>query len=130
MSWDRAAAAKALAACLTHAVQEVGEAIAIFDKPPPSLNPPALVVGRPLQVQFSAYTISIDEAELPVSAVVGVDEDDRAAELLDIARLAVADRTLGGVVQVCYPALERNWRNLNVAGTDLLAADVVFTIQM
>jgi hypothetical protein len=130
MSWDRAAAAKALAAELGTAVAAAGETVTVFDKPPATLNPPAIVVGRPVNVDFSTVAPGIDTAQLPVACVGPVDGEDRVSELIALVRGAVFDSSLGGAVQVAFATAERNWRQINVAGADLLSAEVIYTIQM
>jgi hypothetical protein len=130
VTWNRASAARALADVLEQAALAAGDNATIFDKPPLTLNPPAIVVGRPASVNYQQYAFGIDEVELPVTVVAALDGDDRASELIDLVRTAILDPSLGGVVQGATPTTERNWRTLNVAGTDLLVADVMFTISM
>lgn len=131
MTWDRAAAAKALAAKIGDAVTAAEDTATVFDRPPLTINPPAIVVGRPTEVRYAAFASGIDEATLPVACVGPLDGEDRVAQLVALVRGALAPSDqLGGVVQVAYVTGERNWRNLNVAGTDLLAVDVFFTIDM
>jgi hypothetical protein len=130
VSWDRDPAAKALAAALTDVVAAQQLAVTVFDRPPPSLNPPALVVAWPIEVRFSAAAFGIDEVTLPVLCVGPVDGEDTVAELIAVVRDAELDPSLGGAVQIAYPSMERNWRQINVAGVDLLSAEVTYTIQM
>jgi len=131
MTWQRAPAAAALVGKLSAAVAAGTLPVTVFDKPPATLNAPALVVGRPLEVRYATAAFGIDEAELPVVVVAGADGDDMLDSLITTVREAVApDPTLGGVVQSAIVSLERNWRNLTVAGADVLTADVLLTIQM
>jgi hypothetical protein len=51
--------------------------------------------------------------------------------MIRAVRAAVnADITLGGVVACVTATVERNWRNLNVAGIDVLQAELQLTVQM
>lgn len=129
MSWDRAAAAKALAAELAAVLADVGDPATVYDRPPGTINPPAVVVGRPTEVRFSVIAPGIDEVLLPVLCVGPLDGDDRVADLIAAVRL-IDNTNLDGVVQIAYPTTERNWRQVNVAGADLLSAEVTFTVQM
>jgi hypothetical protein len=130
VSWDRSLVGPALAQVLTDAVVAAGETITVFEKPPGTLNPPAFVVARPTTVRYATFAFGVDDVELPVLCVGPLDGDDRVAELIAFARAAISEPTLGGVVQICYPTGERNWRAVNIAGTDLLSAELVFSIQM
>jgi hypothetical protein len=53
-----------------------------------------------------------------------------AGLIAQVRSAVMADDTLGGAVQRAWPALERNWRPLKVAGADLLAADLVLQVYM
>ena len=130
MTWDRATAAKALAAELEAAVAAAGETVTVFDRPPATVNPPAIVVGRPTEVAYAQFAFGVDEATLPVLCVGPVDGEDRVTELIELVRGAISEPTLGGVVQNAWASAERNWRQINVAGADLLQAEVTFTIAM
>jgi hypothetical protein len=130
MTWDRSVAAPALAQALTDAATASGELATAFANPPTTLNPPALVVAYPISVRFAATAFSIDEVQLPVICFGQIDGPDVVSRLVTFCREAVFDTQLGGAVQTCYATEERNWRPVNVAGTDLLTAEVVFTIQM
>jgi hypothetical protein len=128
VTWDHVPAAQGLAAVLKAALDPD---VAVFDHPPRSLNAPAAVVGRPLEVRYSVAALSIDEADVPVVGVHGFDRDVELAELLVQIRAAVeGDFTLGGAVQRATPSLQRNWRQATVSGVPLLAADLVVTITM
>jgi hypothetical protein len=138
VSWDRSVAAPALAAAITAAAGTVTDpdtelevpALRVFDKPPGTINPPSVVVGRPTEVRYAAIAFGIDDVVLPVLVVGAVDGEDTIASIITVVRGAVTDVQLGGAVQVCYPLFERNWRQVNVAGVDLLSAEVTFSIQM
>jgi hypothetical protein len=134
MSWDRATAAKALANELANAPLvnplSTSAPATIFEQPPGTVNPPAIVIGWPIEVNFSVIAPGIDQATLPVACVGPFDGSDLVAELVANVRAGVVDSTLGGAVQICYPTAERNWGQINVAGTDLFRAEVIFTIQM
>jgi hypothetical protein len=128
MSWSRADAAAALTAVLQTAM---GETVFVYPKPPGTVNPPAVIVGRPSEVRYSTVAFGIDEATLPVTCVGPVDGDDAVDQLVGAVRAALLpDPSLGGVVQACWPADERAWRQASVAGVDVLLADVNLTIQM
>ena len=127
MSWSRAAAAEAVA----HAIGVAcGETVTVFAKPPQTLNPPAIVVGRPVEVRYSDFALAVDDAELPVVCVGAADGDDTVDQLVALVRSSFPDPTLGGAVASCTTSLERNWRNVNIAGIDLLQAEVVLAIRM
>jgi hypothetical protein len=131
MSWQRAPVAKALVIAMTVAAEAAADPVAVFDRQPTTLNPPALVVGRPVEVRFSAFAYGIDEADLPVHAVGPADGDDRVSDLIGLCRQAVADDpTLGGTVTSCVASFERNWRWQTLGGVDLTVADVVLTVTM
>ena len=128
MTWNRSAAAAGLEATLQAVL---GETVWVFQKPPQTLNPPAVVIGRPTQVDYSMVAFSIDQATLPVICLGPVDGEDTVDELITAVRDAVgADITLGGAVQHCAATREQNWRLVNVAGADLLQAEVQLTIRM
>jgi hypothetical protein len=128
MSWSRAVATTALVEVLQVAM---GETAAVFAKPPQTINPPAVVVSRPSDVTYATASFSIDAATLPVMCFGPADGEDVVDALLGQLRQAVdANASLNGAVQVCYAQGERGWRNLNVAGIDLLVAETVLVIQM
>jgi len=128
MAWDRAVCVAALAAAID---VTSGQTVFVFDKPPQTLNAPAVVVGRPTEVLYATAAFAVDEATLPVLCVGAADGDDTVADLIGTVRAAVAkDARLGGAVQSCVAAAERNWRNVVVAGVDLLQAEVTLTVQM
>jgi hypothetical protein len=127
--WTRAVVADALATLVASFAGEAGVAATVFAKPPGTLNPPAIVVGRPRMVRYGTAALSIDEVELPVACIGALDGDDVVDTLAGVVRDAVrADPTVGGTVQVAYPYEQAQWRAVNVAGADLLAADVVLMI--
>jgi len=128
MAWNRTQAVAAVVA----AVRAVcAETVIVFAKPPQTVNPPAIVVGRPVEVRYAVAALSVDEADLPVACVGPADGEDLVDELIAAVRHAVAvDWSLGGAVQHCRDTLERNWRNLNVAGVDILQAEILLTIRM
>jgi hypothetical protein len=127
VTWNRQAAATAVAAALQ---ATLGETVFVFPKPPQTVNPPAVIVGRPTEVRYSTVAFSIDEATIPVTCLGPLDGEDVVDGLIAMVRASFADRSLGGVVQACWAADERGWRNVNVAGVDVLVADVTLTIQM
>jgi hypothetical protein len=130
VSWDRGPVAKAIAAAVETAATAQSVEVSVFEKPPFTLNVPAIVVGRPSQVRYSVAGFSIDDVELPVLCVHGPDQDDAVSDLIALVRSSLTDQTLGGVVQLCIATGERYWRNLKVAGADVLAAELVLTVNM
>lgn len=129
MSFNRATVAPALANVLDEARAE-GDTFSVFSAPPESLNAPALVVGRPIEVRYGVFAMNVDEAELPVICIGQfLSGEDVVSGLIAFVRRTVqANNTLGGAVPSCVATLERSWRAIRVGGTDLLAADVVLTI--
>jgi hypothetical protein len=127
MTWNRTDAAAAVTAALQ---ATMGETVFVYGKPPATVNPPAVIVGRPSEVRYSTVAFAIDEAVLPVSCVGPADGDDTVDQLAAMVRASFPDPTLGGVVQACWPADERAWRQVSIAGVDVLIADVNLSIQM
>jgi hypothetical protein len=127
MAWSRQTAVPALVAALQ---TTLGETAFVFEKPPQTLNPPAVVVGRPTEVLYSAWALSVDEVTLPVLCVGPGDGEDIVDGLITAVRAALADPMLGGAVQSCVASAERNWRNVVLAGVDILQAEVTLTIRM
>jgi hypothetical protein len=120
--------AAALVSILTAATEG---AVTCFEKPPATINPPAVVVSRVERVTYSAAALNVDDITLPVLAVGAMDGDDTVSALAEVIRQAVlANRSLGGVVQAAWPFEQRNWRGINVAGIDLLTVEIVLSIQM
>lgn len=129
VTWSRALAAQALADTIK-AADDVGNR-SVFARPPGSLNVPALVVSRPLEVRYGVASFGVDEAELPVVCLGPLDGDDLVDDLIGLVRSAVAgDPTLGGTVQQASATLERNWRAAKVGGADVLCADALVVITM
>jgi hypothetical protein len=127
MSWNRTTAA----AAITTALQAtLGETVWVYERPPGTVNPPAVIVGRPTEVRYSIPAFSIDEATLPVICVGPHDGDDTVDQLATQVRASFPDPTLGGIVQACWPVDERAWRQASIAGVDVLLADVTLTVQM
>jgi hypothetical protein len=140
VTWSRRACAEALAFVLEAAATPpvlfetealVPSQITVFEQPPSSINPPALVIARPIEVRYGTAALSIDDAELPIVCCGPVTDDDTLDDLIAFVRQTLAqDPTLGAVVQSCTPELERSWRPARVAGVDLLVVDLVLRIQM
>jgi hypothetical protein len=129
VSWQRALVAAALADTLKTA-QGSDDTAGIFSQPPETLNAPALVVGRPTEVLYGVAGLGMDQATIPVICIGPSTGDDIVDGLIHFVREAVrADVTLSGAVPSCICTSERNWRPVRIAGADLLAADVVLTIQ-
>ena len=127
MSYDRAATAKALAAVLGDA----SPGVPAFDHPPRTINPPAYVLSYPSTVDYNIPAFSIDRVEQVVLCVAGMDSPEVVDGLVEAARDALAaDSSLGGVVQVVRVAQLRNWRMVNVAGSDFLVAELALEVNM
>jgi hypothetical protein len=128
MSWSRTTAVTALVQILQTAA---GETVTVLSKPPQTLNPPAIVVHRPTEVRYSAFSLSIDEATLPVICVGAADGEEQVDSLITLVRTAVgANKMLGGAVSSCTASVERNWRNVLIGGIDVLEAEVTLLIEM
>jgi hypothetical protein len=131
VSWDRTPFAGALAKAIEAELDSAGVTASVFDKPPFTLNAPSIVIARPTEVRYSEAAFSIDAAAVVVTCVGGADDDETVSDLIGVVRSAIAaDESLGGTVALCVPMSERNWAHVNVAGADLLRADVVLDIQM
>ena len=103
----------------------------MFSRPPATLNVPALVISRPLEVRYGVAAFGVDEAELPVVCLGPLDGDDLVDELLAMVNDAVAgDPTFRGAVRSAVMTMARNWRSAKVAGADTLAADAVVMVTM
>jgi len=128
VAWDRPAAAGALVEVLEAATSST---VSLFEQPPATFNPPALVINYPATVTKHNPAFAIDQAATTVTAAVGVSDGDTLDTLLDAANLAVeADPTLAGTVQHAKPVEWRNWRVLTVAGIDMLTADLALEVRM
>ena len=130
MTWRRALVAPALADVLK-AAQVEGDTASIFSAPPETLNAPAIVVGRPIEVRYAVAGLGVDEADLPVICLAQMLAGEDAVDgLIAFVRAAVApEPSLNGAVRICTATLERNWRAVRIGGADMMAADVVLTIQ-
>jgi hypothetical protein len=127
MTWDRATAADAIAGVLA----SVDPLVAVFAAPPATFNPPAFIVGYPRRVGYDEASFSIDDVEQPILAAGGGSEIDRVDSLLNAAKKALdVDPSLGGTVVHCRAGTQENWRMLNVAGADILVADLILRIRM
>jgi hypothetical protein len=127
MAWDRQAVAAALVDLLGPAV-----GVTVHARPPELLTPMCVVVGRPQPVVYATAGLGVDEATLPLIIVGGVETEDQIETLKTACRNTIAaDPGLGGVVQICYAAEERNWRNVTGAGgVQLLLAELILNIHM
>ena len=126
MSWDLQTLADALAAALEPI------AATVYDEPPTSLNPPALVVSFPELVELEGAALGLDVVTIPVVAVVNWAESAAAmGELIKFARTALeVDPRLGGAVAFARLGQVRAIRAEKVSGIDVLTADLVLTVQM
>jgi len=130
MTWRRREVAPAIVSVLA-AVTYDGNAVPGFAIPPETFNPPAYVVGYPTLVTRAVGGMGIDLAELPVAACGGPNDADRVDELLElaIAELEI-DPSLGGVVLASKVRIaQQSWRRINIAGAEVLAADLVIEIR-
>jgi hypothetical protein len=126
MGWDRTAVAAALAETLS----AIDPTVSVYPTAPETFNPPVYVVGYPRLVLYANPTFNTDTATVPVMVGVGMAEADRADAMLGAARDAIeADITLGGVVVAVRVTEQSGWRRLSVAGSEILAADLVCDIR-
>jgi hypothetical protein len=89
------------------------------------------VIGRPTEVRYSVQGFSLDEVTLPVSCVGGMDRDADVAALIELVRSTVdASINLDGACSEIHAVGERGWRHVNVAGADLLAAEITLQVLM
>jgi hypothetical protein len=133
VSWSRELVAPALCQAIQDTADglEVDYTFGIFDRQPSTLNPPAVVVGRPTDVTFAVFSFGTDLATLPVLCVAGPEQEDRVSDLISLVRAAVGDQpNLAGACQEVTATAERNWRNQTVGGVDLIVADCVLTVTM
>jgi len=127
LTWNRTTVADALVAVLGPATGHT-----VFDLPPETINPMCVVVGRPSSVSYGSFGFGIDEAELPVMIVGGVEQEEAIDGLKATCRAAVFNNTtLNGAVQRAVATGERNWRNYTGAGgIQLLIVELVLQITM
>lgn len=129
MSWQRAKVAEAIAAVLREA-QGDGDTASVFSAPPETLNAPAIVIARPTEVLYGTAGMSVDTATIAVVCLGPSTGDDMVDGLITFVRDAIgAEVTLDGAVPSCTVTSERNWRAVRIGGADMLAADVVLTVQ-
>lgn len=131
MTWSRQVASAALAATLRDSISTNGDAVTVFERPPATLNVPALVISRQPEVTYNDAGFGVDRAQLPVVCLGPLGGEDTCDELVGLILDAIeSDRQLGGGVLSCTPAAQRNWRGLKIAGADVLGVDLVLDIQM
>jgi hypothetical protein len=120
-------------------LEKLGEAIAtalgsvgvpVYPTPPPNMNPPALVVGYPSEIDFSTTSIALDTATVSVICAVGyLAPIGDLSKLLADARAAIsADPSLGGAVARATPTRARGIQTAQVGGIDVLIAELVLTV--
>ena len=125
MSWSFGTSSVAVVEALEAALPSV----MIFDRPPATFNPPCVILGRPALILFNSPTFGVDLATWPLQCVVGLEQDDRLAELLaDVAAAIDADPSLFGTVQSARAVSAQGWRALDIAGINVLAADLTLEI--
>ena len=125
MTWNRATVAAALVAVLEPAV-----GVKVHEWLPEILNPNCLVVGRPTTVTYGAVALGVDEGEIPIIVVGGIETEPQIDALKMAARSALeADPTLGGQVTKAWPTGERTWINRTGAGgIQLLTVELIVTV--
>jgi hypothetical protein len=129
MTWDRAAAAGALAGLLEAATDGAG--VAVYPKPPKGFTPPALIVQLPTRVAKHSPAFGTDFTEWTVLVGVDIEGADELDDLLGVATAAVEDSpTLAGATAFTRVVEWRNWRILNVGGADYLVAEVALETRM
>jgi hypothetical protein len=130
MSWSRSLVAAALADVLK-AAQGPEDNASVFASPPETLNTPAIVVGRPIEVLYGVGAFAVDTATLPVVCIGPfLTGEDVVDALITFVRQTIGPATsLNGAVRSCTVTREANWRAMRVAGADLLGADVVLTVE-
>jgi hypothetical protein len=109
-----------------------GGTVYCHETPPAILNPMSVVIMRPVSVTYSGAALGIDDVELPVAIVGGIEQDDAIDAVKAMVRQCVeGDTTLTGTVQRAWPTEERNWRNITGAGgIELLYVELVIQILM
>lgn len=127
MTWSRAPFVAALVPALQ---SSLGDGVFVHPKPPSTVNPPAVIVGRPVEVVHATAGFGVDTITIPVHCMAALDGDDLVEQLLAGVRAGLHDPSLGGAIQSVTVEADRNWHNLNVAGADLLQADAILTVQM
>lgn len=131
MTWSRQIAAAALADTLRSSIDDNGDGVTVFERPPATLNVPALVISRQPEVAYGDVSFGVDSAQLPVVCLAQIGGEDVVDELVGMVLDAIeADPMLGGAVRSCTPAAQRNWRGSKIGGVDVLSVDVVLDIQM
>jgi hypothetical protein len=126
MSWQRAAMADALTTVLSAAT-----GVSVFPSPPATFNPPAIVVNFPTTVTKHVPAFAIDSATVTLLCATGVAEAEALDQLLETTSAALeTDQTLSGAVQLIKPNTWQSWRVLNVAGVEMLAAEISCEVRM
>ena len=128
MSWNRTPVADALVSLIGGAVP----AVYVHSRPPETLNFPSVVVMRPIQVLYGSAGLGVDEVELPVAVVHGMESEDALEAVKTQVKQAVdGDQSLGGVVKACWCNREQGWRNVTGAGgVQLLYVELILTVWM
>jgi len=131
MTWQRAPVATALAAMFTAATADQVPPVSCFERPPETLNAPALVCTDPATVGKRTAGMGVDQTEFVVTDVCALELSDDLDALLDVAdRAILADPTLGGVVLTSVVTEYRNWRPLQIGGAPFRAADLAIRIDL
>ena len=126
MAWNRTAVSAALAEVLA----AIDPSVSVFPTAPETFNPPVYVVGFPRLVLYANPTIGTDTAPVPLLVGLAPNEPEQADAMIAAAKVAIeADVTLGGVVHAVRVTEQAGWRRLNVAGAEILAADLICDIR-
>ena len=128
MTWNRTPVAQALTALF----QAAAPIAFVHERPPEILNFPSIVIMRPVQVLYGAAGLGVDDVELPVAVVHGVEQEDALEAIKLAVKQAVdGDQGLGGVVKACWANREQGWRNVTGAGgVQLLYVELILTVWM
>jgi hypothetical protein len=128
MTWSRALFAATAADMLKEAPGV--DTVNVFPAPPLTLNPPALVVGHPLEVLYGTAALGVDEATIPIVCVGPLGGEDTVDALLELVREVFAPGVMVDGVQSCVVTAERNWGPARIGGAELLVANAELTVRM
>jgi hypothetical protein len=127
MSYQRTPVAAALAELLA----TIDPNVAVFNEPPPTFNPPAIIVGYTRHVDYDLAAYGVDRADLPVAIAVGVNDTARMDDLANQAKKLInANPTLAGAVQAARVRSQEQTLLWNIAGAEIMAADIILEIRL
>jgi hypothetical protein len=133
VSFVRATFAVALANALRAAAGTIdGPAPSVFDHLPETCNPPALVVGWPIEVAFSTAGLALDTAQVPVTCVGPLPNGEATVDALSglVCSVLASDPQVAHTVHVASATRQSGWRKTTIGGADVTAADVIITVNM